>query len=132
VPRGQEIFDLVFFVVVVNAVVPGWTVPWVAKRLGVGTDAKPAPPALIEIQSSRPLASEVLSYLIEPASAVAGSRIADLPFPEHAAILLVVRGDEPIPARGSTVLQAGDHVHLFCRPQDRAFVDLMFGREEES
>src|SRR5438874_958484 len=88
VPRGREIFDLVFFVVVVNAVVPGWTVPWVAKRLGVGTDAKPAPRALLEIQSSRPLHSELLSFLIEPASAVAGSRIADLPFPEDASILL--------------------------------------------
>jgi cell volume regulation protein A len=132
VPRGKEIFDLVFFVVVVNAVVPGWTVPWVSRKLGVGTDARPAPPALLEIQSSRPLASEVLSFLIEPASAVAGSRIADLPFPEDAAILLVVRGDEPIAARGATVLQAGDHVHLFCKPVDRAFIDLIFGREEES
>jgi potassium/hydrogen antiporter len=131
VPRGREIFDLVFFVVVVNAVVPGWTVPWVAKRLGVGTDAKPSPPALLEIQSSRPLSSEVLSFLIDPASAVAGSRIADLPFPDDAAILLVVRGDHPIAARGTTVLQPGDHVYLFCKPQDRAFVDLLFGREEE-
>jgi cell volume regulation protein A len=132
VPRGREIFDLVFFVVVVNAIVPGWTVPWVSRKLGVGTDAKPAPPAVLEIQSSRPLGSEVLSFLIEPASAVAGSRIADLPFPEDAAILLVVRGDEPIAARGSTVLQAGDHVHLFCKPADRAFIDLLFGREEEA
>jgi len=132
VPRGREIFDLVFFVVVVNAVVPGWTVPWVAKRLGVGTDAKPAPRALLEIQSSRPLHSELLSFLIEPASAVAGSRIADLPFPDDAAILLVMRGDQPIAARGATVLQAGDHVYLFCKPEDRAFVDLLFGREEES
>lgn len=132
VPRGREIFDLVFFVVVVNAVVPGWTVPWVARWLGVATDAKPAPPALLEIQSSRPLRSEVLSFLIEPASAVAGSRIADLPFPDDAAILLVIRGEEPIAARGATVLRSGDHVYLFCKPQDRAFVDLLFGREEES
>jgi len=106
-------------------------VPWVAKRLGVGTDAKPAPPALLEIQASRPLRSELLSFLIEPASAVAGSRIADLPFPEDASILLVIRGDDPIAARGATVLQAGDHVYLFCKPEDRPLLDLLFGQEEE-
>ena len=48
-----------------------------------------------------------------------------------AVLLLVVRGDDPIAARGTTVLQPGDHVYLFCKPQDRAFVDLLFGREEE-
>jgi cell volume regulation protein A len=131
-PHAKALFDIVFFIVVANAVVPGWTVPRAARLLRVGGDAAPAPPALVEIHSTRQLKGDVVSFLIEKASAVAGSRISELPFPDGAAVMLVVRGSELIPPRGSTLLQPGDHVHVFCRPEDRGFVELMFGREEES
>ena len=34
-------------------------------------------------------------------------------------------------ARPGTGLQAGDHVHVIAKPEDRAFIQLMFGRPEE-
>jgi cell volume regulation protein A len=132
VPDAKRIFDVVFFIVVVNAIVPGWTIPLAARLLRVGGEAPPAPPALVEIHSTRPLHGDVLSFVIEKASAATGSRIADLPFPDGAAVMLVVRGSDLIAARGSTLLQVGDHVHVFCQPADRAFVELMFGRAEEA
>ncbi len=36
-----------------------------------------------------------------------------------------------VAARGRTVLQPGDHVYVFTPPEERAFVQLMFGRQEE-
>lgn len=132
VPASRRLFDLVFFIVAVNAVVPGWTVPRAARLLKVGGDAPPPPPALVEIHSTRPLQGDVLSFVIEKASAVAGSPISELPFPEGSAVMLVVRGSTLIPPRGSTVLQPGDHVHVFCLPADRGFVELLFGRAEET
>ncbi|MCA1826317.1 MAG: potassium/proton antiporter [Myxococcales bacterium] len=130
-PGAQRLFDVVFFVVVVNAIVPGWTVPRAARLLKVGGEAPPAAPALVELQTTRPLNGEVLSFVVEKASAVAGSRISELPFPEGAAVMLVVRGDQLLPARGATVLAPGDHVSVFCLPPDRGFVELLFGRIEE-
>ena len=132
VAGASRLFDVVFFIVVVNALVPGWTVPRAARLLRVGDDAPPAPPAVVEIHSNRPLQGDVLSFLIEKASAVAGSPISELPFPEGAAVMLIVRGSTLIPPRGSTVLEPGDHVHVFCLPIDRGFVELLFGRAEES
>ena len=73
----------------------------------------------------------MLSFVIEQASAVAGSPIAELPFPEGSAVMLIVRGSRLIPPRGPTVLEPGDHVHVFCLPPDRGFVELLFGRAEE-
>ncbi len=78
-----------------------------------------------------PLSGEVSSFYVEAASAVAGSRIADLPFPEGSSVMLVVRGRELLAARGSTVLCPGDHVYVFAPKEERAFVALLFGREEE-
>ncbi len=57
--------------------------------------------------------------------------LADIPFPGEARALLVVRGAELIAARGETVPLPGDHIYLFCRPDERPLVDLLFGQAEE-
>jgi cell volume regulation protein A len=46
-------------------------------------------------------------------------------------VMLVVRGNQLVPARGSTVLQAGDHVYIVAQPEDRGLIQLMFGQPEE-
>lgn len=131
VEGATKVFDLVFFVVVVSALVQGTTIRALARRLGIEIAGPPAPRAMLEIMSTQRLSGEVISYYVEPASAVAGSRISDLPIPEGSAVMLVVRGRELVAARGRTVLQPGDHVYVFSPPGDRAFVHLLFGREEE-
>jgi cell volume regulation protein A len=77
--------------------------------------------------SNEPLDGEVISFYISPALAVAGVMIRDIPFPEGAAALLVVRGPRLIPPRGSTELMPGDHVYLFARESDRPLLELLFG-----
>jgi cell volume regulation protein A len=131
VPEAARIFDIVFFVVVVNALLPGATVRWAARLLGVQVKAPPPPSALVEITSTESLNGEVLSFYIEAASAVAGSSIADLPLPDAVTITLITRGSELVAPRGPVQLQAGDHVHVFCHPEDKPLVLLLFGRQEE-
>ena len=129
-PGAEQIFDVVFFIVVVNAIVPGATVPWVTRRLGLQTDEPPRPPAVMEIESRQPLAGELMSFYIDEALAVTGVPMTELPFPEGAAATLVIRGRELIAPKGHTTLEPGDHVYVFARPEDRAFIQLMFGRPE--
>jgi cell volume regulation protein A len=124
------VFHLVFCVVVVTAVLPGATVGWVTRRLGLESALPPPPPASLEITSTQPLGGDVLAFHIDHASAVCGSAIADLPFPEGSAAWLVVRGSELLAPRGPTRLLQGDHVYVFCRREDRPFVQLLFGRPD--
>ena len=131
VEGARRIFDLVFFVVVVSTLLQGAPIRWLARRLGLVIPGPPAPRAVLEIVSRDPLAGEVLSFYVEPASAVSGSAIADLPFPEGANVMLIVRGQELVPPRGQTLLRSGDHVYVFARPDDKPLVQLLFGRLEE-
>lgn len=131
VAGAEEVFDLVFFVVVVSAVVQGTSIRFLARRLGLEVPGPPPPRAVLEILSTQRLAGDVVSFYVEPASAVAGSRISELPFPEGSSVMLVVRGRDLVAARGRTVLQPGDHVYVFAPPGERAFVQLLFGRREE-
>ena len=102
-------------------------------RAGSGSRSRPRPRRARCWRSTRPSGSPArsISFYVERASAVAGSRISDLTIPEGSAVMLVVRGRELLAARGRTVLEPGDHVYVFTSPGDKPFVQLLFGRQEE-
>ena len=129
-PGALRIFDVVFFIVVVNALVPGATVGWVTRKLGLEAREAPSPPAVLEIESMQPLNGELMSFYIDEALAVAGIPLAELPFPEGAAVAMIVRGQDVVPPKGSTTITAGDHVYVFAKTEDRPLIHLMFGRPE--
>jgi potassium/hydrogen antiporter len=132
-PGAERIFDVVFFVVLVNIVVLGFTVKRGARRLDLQSARPPPPQGLIEISPSRPLDADIEVFYVDPASAVAGSTLAELPpFPAGSAVLMVLREDDLLPARGATALQPGDHVYVLTRPEDRGFIHLLFGDSEEA
>jgi len=129
-PGAPMVFDLVFFIVVVNALVPGATVPWVTRRLGLESGDPPPPPAVLAIESRLPLTGELISFHVHDALAVAGLRLHDVPFPDGAAAVLIIRGGAMLAARGHTVLSPGDHVYVVTSERDRPLVLLLFGRPE--
>ena len=130
-PGAETLFDLVFFIVVVNALVQGGSVGWLTRKLGLQSKEPPAPQAVLAIESRQPLHGELMSFYIDEALVVTGVPVADLPFPDGAAVALIIRGNALVPPVAGTTLQAGDHVHVISAPEDRAFIQLMFGRPEE-
>lgn len=86
---------------------------------------------VLEMTATRPVGAELLAYEVHAASAVCGVTLADIPFPDTAAVMLVVRGDDLLPARGPTELRPGDVVYVFCRAEDRPEIDLFFGRPHD-
>ncbi len=131
VEGAQVIFNVVFFIVVVNTIVPGATVRWVTARLGLVSGEPAPPPALLEIISTRVLTgAEVVSFSVDRSAAACGAAISELPFPPESAVILLIRGTRMLAPKGSTVLASGDHVYLLCHPEDRPLVHLIFGRSE--
>jgi len=130
-PGANRVFDVAFFVVVLNAVVPGAAVPWLTRKLGLLSQAPPPPSASLEFASTQLLQGEVVSFFISRASAACGATLADLPFPEHAAAMVVVRGSELIAPRGPVELRAGDHLFVVCKREDLPLLELMFGSHED-
>jgi potassium/hydrogen antiporter len=134
VPLGEELFHLVFFVVVVNGLVPGATVGLVARRLGIARAAAPPPEASVELVSLRDFSGEFVWYFVHSVSAVAGADVRDLSLPEGCLVVLLVRGEAVVVPRGSTRLEPGDQVCVLATPEARTLLDLLFGagREEEA
>jgi cell volume regulation protein A len=128
VDGAVAIFHLVFFVVVLGVVIQGATVPWLTRRLGLAEVGPPPPAAAIAISSRRPLTTRIITFLVDERAAVAHCRLAEIPFPEAAAVAMVVRGDELHAGRGALELLPGDHVSILCRPQDEPALVLWFGQ----
>jgi cell volume regulation protein A len=130
VEGARRLFDIVFFVVVVNALVPGATIRWVTRWLKMDAGGAPPAPASIDFNSSRVLGGEVLSLYVSEEGEAAGARLGDLAVPSGAAVMLLLRGVEPLPAADGTVLQAGDHVFVYSPPAHAEAVRALFGAED--
>ncbi len=132
VPGGDDLFHLVFFVVLLNSLVTGTTVAPVARWLGLGGVPRRGTRASVELVSLRDLPGEFLWYEIAPASAVAGQYVRDLDLPEGCLVTLAVREDRVVVPRGSTRLEPGDEVCVFATAESRTLLDLLFGGTTEA
>ena len=129
--QGEELFHLVFFVVLASSFVPGATVGWAARRLGIADPGPPTPVASVELVSLRELPGEFIWYHVSVASAVSETHVRDLPLPEGCLVTLIVREQDVVVPRGSAELRPGDHVCVFVLPEGRALLDLLFGGTAE-
>ncbi len=130
-PGSGQIFLVVFFIVVMSAILPGATVSWVARKLGLEKPEPPVAPALLAIESRQHLTGDLLHFYVDDDIAAHDVSIDDLSLPETAAVSVVVRGSTLVPAHPETVLLSGDHVYLIARPEDRGVIQLLFGRPED-
>jgi cell volume regulation protein A len=128
-PDGDRIFHLVFFVVVVSAVIPGASIIPVALRSRLAMRAKPTQGTALELHVMKRLDRELLELVIAADSPVCGRALREVPLPDSTAIVLIVRDDEPLPARGSTELHADDLLYLVSATGDLEEVRRILGAD---
>ena len=129
-PGAETYFDVVFFVVLVSAVAQGWSLPPVARLLGLRLPAAPRPPATLEITALRDIGSDIVEYVVGEDSRAAHLRVRDLALPDGVLIAMIVRGEEVMPPRGSTQILPEDHVFVLLRLGVHSLVDRVFGPAE--
>jgi len=126
VPHRLQLFNIVFFAVLVSTVLQGSTFETLARRLGLTTTEPALPRPLSESGTIRRLGAEVLEYTVDPSDAIASARVRDLGLPRDAVVSVIVRDERAIPPRGSTQLRAGDELHLLIGEESSHLVhDLL-------
>jgi potassium/hydrogen antiporter len=131
VPHSQEFFNIVFFAVLLSALLQGSTFEPLAERLGVTTTSPAVPRPLTETGTIRGLGAEVVEFPVVPDDAVAGCFVRELELPRDALLNVIVRGDQAIPPRGSTRIEAGDRLHLLIRHEVADGMSLLMERWRE-
>lgn len=113
-PVGDRVFHLTFFVVVVSALVPGASIIPTALRTRLGRRVKAVPGAALELNVMKRMERTLHDITVNRYAPAVGKPLRELTLPESAAIVLIVRNDEPMPARGSTIIMAEDLVYVVC------------------
>ena len=95
----------------------GTTIEPFARLLGVTSDEAAIPAPLVEPVLLDRLGAEVIQFPVRDGDAVVGTAVRELGLPREALLNVIVRGERAIPPRGSTVVEAGDQLHVLVRQE---------------
>lgn len=126
IETGNTIFNAVFFVVLVSTIVQGPTLEWMARRLDLVSPVPQRHDPPIEVGESSKL--DLVDFVVAPDHAIAGAAVREVGLPRAAIIAVVVRGDDSIPPRGSTVIEPGDRLYVLAPRSLRPAVEDVFSR----
>src|SRR4051812_3247665 len=126
IDNGRLIFNIAFFVVLLSTVLQGTTIEPAARLLGVTSNEAALPEPLVEPVLLNRLGAEVVQFPVRSGDAVVGHPVRELGLPREALLNVIVRGDRAIPPRGSTIVEAGDQLHMIVRQEVAVeFQDVM-------
>ena len=126
VGHANSIFDVVFFVVIVSALVQGTTLERVAQALGLTSPARPAREHAAE---TGPLAQlDLVEFEVDSNHSIAGSAVRELGLPRDALVAVIQRDGVSIPPRGSSVVQTGDRLYVLIPDRLRPDLEDVFAR----
>jgi cell volume regulation protein A len=107
VADADDLFNIVFVLVVVFTLVQGPTLPWVARRLDVAGGGEPRD---VEVEAAplERVSADLLEIQVPPQSRLHGVEVSELRLPVGASVALVVRAGEPFVPGLTTRIQRGD------------------------
>ncbi|MGW6141634.1 potassium/proton antiporter [Streptomyces sp. NPDC055144] len=119
VEDSTRIFNIVFVLVVVYTLIQGPTLPWLARKLRLGSDSASAADLGIESAPLERLRGHLLSVSIPEESRMHGVEVSELRMPSGAAVTLVVREKQSFVPLPTTVLRHGDELLVVATDQVR-------------
>lgn len=119
---GQDIFNLVFFAVLLSISIQGSTLGWLARLLKLTVPQRPMPLFNLELFTMAESDFDLMVVdMPDPQNAI-GPAIAELKLPAGSVIVLITRDKDLVVAKGSTHLQGWDRVTVLAHAKDHELV----------
>ncbi|WP_380165686.1 potassium/proton antiporter [Jannaschia sp. R86511] len=122
VPGSQQVFNVVFVVVVVSVLLQATTLPLMARLLGV-QDEPDSEDMDVESSPLGRLGADLLQFDVHARSRLHGVSVLELRLPQPAHVSLIVRPDGAVVPTPTTTLRHGDSVLVVTTPAVRERVD---------
>jgi len=117
-PGAEELFNLVFVLVVIFTLVQAPALPWVARRLGV-TDTDRALDLEVESTPLEELGADLLQMTVGVTSLLHGVEVFELRLPPGAAVTLIVRSGKGFVPAPQTAMRHGDQLLIVATAETR-------------
>ena len=119
---GSDVFNIIFFAVIVSTLLQGVTITPVAKALGVTTEESAIPTPLTPEATIRRLEAETVEFEVRKGDLIVGMEVKDLHLTKDALLTLVLRDNRAILPRGDTEIEEGDLLEMIVRQE--GLIDL--------
>ncbi len=117
-PGSEELFDIVFVLVILDTLMTGPTLPLAAKWLRVARRSEPRDLDLEAAPLDR-VAADLIQLTISPRSRLHGVEVGELRLPEGASVSLIVRDGQASVPELRTVLRHGDDLLIVTPRKER-------------
>lgn len=131
IPHAMEIFNIVFFVVIISVLLQGTTIPYIAKILGVDAPLEISHDSVIEY-GAKDTNNQMIEFTVPARSKAAGKQIYELNLPQGALVSLVYKNGEYIVPTGSTEISECDVLFVLMDKTKEAEVRAILCSEEIS
>lgn len=131
IPHAMEIFNIVFFVVIISVLLQGTTIPYIAKILGVDAPLEISHDSVIEY-GAKDTNNQMIEFTVPTRSKAAGKQIYELKLPQGALVSLVYKNGEYIVPTGSTEISECDVLFVLMDKTKEAEVRAILCSEDIS
>src|SRR3546814_10280104 len=119
-------FNVVFIVVLASLVLQGWTIPWVARRLGLELPPSPEPASRLDFDLLPEADRDLVGYRLAEGSPAAVKPFQQLTLPARARIVAVLRKGTVLNRDSLQQLLPDDHVLALSPPAQGSRLDRLF------
>ncbi|SDX48535.1 MULTISPECIES: potassium/proton antiporter [Salimicrobium] len=110
--HSQTIFNIVFFIVLISALLQGSTIMQVAEKFKLVSERRINPIHSLEVISMGKANVEMLEFEVTDQNQIAGETLEDLSLPDRALINAIIRDGDMITPYGQTTIMPGDTLYI--------------------
>ena len=107
IPHAMEIFNIVFFVVIISVLLQGTTIPYLAKKLKVDAPLEVDHKDIFDYDGSN-TNNKMIEFTVPENSQIVGKQIFELNFPKGSLVNLIYKNGDYVIPTGSTTVEARD------------------------
>lgn len=117
-PTTRVMFDIVFFTVLISALLQGSSLKWLARRFNLIFESINDPEFPVDLDLIEKTKNGIKQFKLKMHDYAVGKRIIDINLPKGAVVLFIARQGQFIVPDGSTVFEEGDKVLLLTNNKE--------------
>ena len=110
--NADYIFNIVFFIVLLSALIQGWTIPLFSKMLRLERKEEKEVSVPLKFIPDDDSGTQLVEYIVAYGSRLAGKSIVEIKLPEESLIVLICREEKFIVPSGGTHFREGDVLQI--------------------
>lgn len=129
--NGQQFFNVIFFIVLISALVQGSTISIFAQKLGLTEPTKTTPMHSLELISIGKANAEMVEYEVSDDAYITGKPLAEIEFPNDVLVNAIIRNDQLITPSGDTKIEAGDILYILTSRSSKNALNQLLKQKDE-